>query len=97
MTNRELESLSCPTIASVEITRQWTAAQGAFEQSPRVMATLSDGHTLELFSFADERIFRRRVRRLTRPGRLLKFARHRRPVSEHGDLQRRSGSEYETG
>ena len=79
MTNRELEKLYAPRkIASVEITAgPGPLPQGAFEQAPRVIATLTDGHTLELFSFyADERSFavEEFVGLTVDEGRSLKFA-----------------------
>ena len=86
MTNRELESLYVVrTIASVTITPgPGPLPQGTFEQAPRVIATLSDGHTLELFSFyAEERSFSADefVGLTVAEGRRLKFAPGHSPAS----------------
>ena len=62
MTNAELERMwkqSTRRIVSVEITPgPGPLPGGIFDQAPRVIATLDDGHTVELFSyFANERSF----------------------------------------
>jgi hypothetical protein len=62
MTNAELERMwkqSTRRIVSVEITPgPGPLPGGIFDQAPRVIATLDDGNTVELFSyFANERSF----------------------------------------
>lgn len=80
MTNREIERLfNTPRIAAVEITPgPGPLPNGVFEQAPRVIATLNDGRTLELFSFyAEERSFTAEefVGLTVDEGRQLKFSR----------------------
>ena len=78
MTDREIERLfRVPRIASAEIT-PGPLPHGVFEQAPRVVATLNDGRTMELFSFyAEERSFAAEefVGLTVDEGRQLKFSR----------------------
>jgi len=81
MTAAELERASqenTRTIVSVEITKgPGPLPHGVFEQAPRVIATLADGGTIELFSFyANERSFTAGefVGLTVEQGRRLKFA-----------------------
>jgi hypothetical protein len=62
MTNEELDRMwqrAARKISSVEITNgPGPLPGGIFDQAPRVIATLEDGDTVELFSyFANERSF----------------------------------------
>ena len=80
MTDREIERLfRVPRIASAEITPgPWPLPHGVVEQAPRVVATLNDGRTMELFSFyAEERSFAAEefVGLTVDEGRQLKFSR----------------------
>lgn len=81
MNTAELDRLFEPVvrkIVSVEITDgPGPLPHGAFEQAPRVIATLDDGSRVELFSFfAHERSFRPAefVGLSVEEGRRLKFA-----------------------
>lgn len=80
MTDREIERLfNVARIASVHITPgPGPLPHAVFEQAPRVIATLNDGRTLELFSFyAEERSFAAEefVGLTVHEGRQLKFSR----------------------
>jgi len=81
MTSAELDRMwerGTRKIASIEITNGPTPpAQGAFDQTPRVIATLVDGSKVELFSYrADERPYRPAefVGLTVDEGRRLRFA-----------------------
>jgi hypothetical protein len=80
MTEREIEKLfNVARIASVQITPgPGLLPHAVFEQAPRVIATLNDGRTVELFSFyAEERCFAAEefVGLTVAEGRQLKFSR----------------------